>query len=396
MKKAEVSLVKVTDYQQENISRGLEKGLNLLSGLDHIISPGSTVFIKINHLSPPSPPEKAIVTHPSFTKEVLKKLKNLNCRITVGDDIQYKGKDGFSASGYRKICDDMGVRLINLKEAGFRKIKCRGALLKSVYISPPVMESDYLINLPKLKTHSFTIFTGAVKNMFGVIPHGMRTEYHRQFPLPSDFSEMLVDIYSCVPPSLTIMDGIVSMEGEGPSAGKPRRTNIVLASLDGVALDAVSSKIVGFNPLDIYTTHSAYQRGLGIGDIKRINILGEKISDVTVKDFKHSAIAVGALQRRIPQILHSYIQNQLAYIPEINSKKCIGCMECVDICPTGAARKTNDTARIEKSRCIHCMCCHEVCRFNAIKLKHRPLGSFIQRANALYKKTGRLLGFRRE
>ncbi len=396
MKKTEVSLVKVTDYQQENLSRGLDRGLKLLGGLDHIISPGSTVFIKINHLSPPSPPEKAIVTHPSFTREIVKKLQSFNCRITVGDDIQYKGKDGFHASGYRKICEDMGVRLINLKEVGFRKIKCRGTLLKSVYISPSVLESDHVINLPKLKTHSFTIFTGAVKNMFGVIPHGMRTEYHRQFSFPSDFSEMLVDIYSCVPPSLTIMDGIVSMEGEGPSAGKPRRTNIVLASLDGVALDAVSSKIVGFNPLNIYTTRSAYQRGLGIGDIKKINILGEKISDVTVKDFKHSAIAVGALQRRIPQILHSYIQNQLAYIPEINLKKCTGCLECVDICPTGAAQKSNDKARIEKSRCIHCMCCHEVCRFNAIKLKHRPLGTFIQRANALYKKTSRLLGFRRE
>ncbi len=396
MKKAEVSLVKVTDYQQDNVSRGLERGLKLLGGLDKIITPGSRVFIKINHLSPPSPPEKAIVTHPSFTKEVVKKLKSLNCRITVGDDIQYKGEDGFYASGYRKICEETGVKLINLKEVGFRKIKCRGALLKSVYISPPVMESDYLINLPKLKTHSFTIFTGAVKNMFGVIPHGMRTEYHRQFSIPSEFSEMLVDIYSCVQPTLTIMDGIISMEGEGPSAGNPRRTNVVLASLDGIALDAVSSKIVGFNPLDIYTTRSAYQRGLGIGDIKEINILGEKISDVKAKDFKHSAIAVGAIQRRIPQILHSYIQNQLAYIPEINSKKCTGCLECVDICPTGAAYKTDDTARIDKGRCIHCMCCHEVCRFDAIKLKHRPLGSLIWKTNALYKRTGRLLGSGRE
>jgi len=396
MKQAEVSIARVKKYQPENISTGLKKGLGLLGGLENFISPRSKVFVKINHLSPPSPPEKSIVTHPAFTKEILKMLKHLNCQITVGDDIQYKGKDGFIISGYRKACDDMGVKLINLKEVGFRKIDCDGKLLKSVYVSPLVLESDYLINLPKLKTHSFTIFTGAVKNMYGTIPYGLRLKYHRQFSLPSDFSKMLVDIYSCVPPHLNIMDGIMSMEGEGPSAGNPQKTNVLLASTDGIALDAVASQIIGMNPLDIYSIYDAHQRGLGVGDLKKIKILGEKFSDVKINGFKHSAVAVGLIQKRIPRLLYSYFQNQLTYIPEVNPHKCTGCMECVDICPSGAAYKMEDKAWIEKNKCIHCMCCHEVCRFNAIKLKSQLMGLLIRKGNSLYQKVSHLFRIHRD
>jgi len=395
MKEPKVSIEKVENYEPQNICSGLKKALDLLGGLENTVPPKSRVFVKINHLSPPSPPEKAIVTHPAFTKEVLELLKPLGCDVTVGDDIQYKGKDGFLTSGYRKICDEMGVKLINLKQAGFRQIKCYGKKLQQIYVSPLVLESDFIINLSKLKTHSFTIFTGAVKNMYGIIPHGLRIKFHKQFPLPSDFSEMLVDIYSCAPPNLNIMDGIVSMEGEGPSAGNPKKTNLILASQDGVALDAAASKIIGLNPLDIYTTQDAHQRGLGVGDLNKIKILGEKISSVQARDFKHSTVAVGLIQRRIPQILHAFIQNQLANIPEIQSQKCTGCMECVEICPTGAAQKFDDKAFIDKNKCIHCMCCHEVCRFNAIKLKKKILGLIIQKANLYYKKINHLFSSNR-
>jgi len=191
------------------------------------------------------------------------------------------------------------------------------------------------------------------------------------------------------------MDGIVSMEGEGPSAGNPKKTNLILASQDGVALDAAASKIIGLNPLDIYTTQDAHQRGLGVGDLNKIKILGEKISSVQARDFKHSTVAVGLIQRRIPQILHAFIQNQLANIPEIQSQKCTGCMECVEICPTGAAQKFDDKAFIDKNKCIHCMCCHEVCRFNAIKLKKKILGLIIQKANLYYKKINHLFSSNR-
>ncbi len=385
MKKARVSIVKQADYNSSGIHKSLKKSLSYLGGLENLIQPGSHVFVKINHLSPPSPPEKAIVTHPAFTREVLLMLKQFDVNITVGDDIQSKDEDGFLVSGHRHVCNELGVRLLNLKEEGFREVSCRGELLKKVFISPLVLEADFILNLPKLKTHSFTVFTGAVKNMFGVIPHGFRHRYHRQFIKNDVFSQMLVDIYSCVPPHLTIMDGIVAMEGEGPSTGRRKNVGVIIASEDAVAVDAVASKITGFNPMNIYTTQDAHERGLGIGQTEDIEIVGENIHDVEVRDFMHSAVAIGLFRRKLPSFLYAYIQNELTLIPEIITKKCTACLECVNICPRGAAKFEEDLVWIDKNLCIHCMCCHEVCRFEAIKLKHKPVGKIIRGLSFLHK-----------
>jgi len=386
MKKVKVSLRKIQDYQSGMLRQALIQTLFLLGGLEKIINPGSRIFVKINHLSPPSAAEEAIITHPALTREVLLLLKEIGCTITAGDDIQSKQKDGFSISGYRELCNSLGIPLVNLKEVGFRRIDCEGKVLDKAYISPLLLDSDFLINLPKLKTHSFTMFTGAVKNMYGIIPHGLRSSYHRQFYKNELFSQMLVDIFSCAPPHLNIMDAIVAMEGEGPSAGRPKKVNLILASRDAVALDAVASKIIGLDPLQILTTKYADERGLGVGQLENIEIIGERMQDVKIKDFRQSAIATGLIQKKIPAFLHAFIQDQLILMPRIIKKRCTACWECVDICPAGAAQKQDNAARIDDSLCIHCMCCHEVCRFHAIKLKQKFFGRTVRQVTKTYKK----------
>ncbi len=390
MKKAKVSIVKCTDYNSENIHKALVESLSHLGALEDLIPPRSRVFVKINHLSPPSTPDKAIITHPAFTGEILRLLKQLDVDITVGDDIYSKEEDGFLISGYRQTCEELGVRLVNLKEAGFREVPCKGEILRKVFISPLVLEADFILNLPKLKTHSFTAFTGAVKNMFGIIPLGFRHRYHRDFIRNDVFSRMLVDIFSCAPPHLTIMDGIVAMEGEGPSAGTAKNVGVILSSKDAVAVDAVALKITASNPMNIYTTQNVHERRLGIGRIEEIEIAGEDIHDVETKDFKHSVIAIGLFKKKIPSFLYASIQNQLTLIPEVYTKNCTVCLECVNICPVGAAKSEESLVRIDKSQCIHCMCCHEVCRFAAIKLNQRPVGKVIRGLSFLHKKIASL------
>jgi len=391
MKKTRVALLRQTDYKSDSLRKILEKCFSYLGGLESIIKPRSKVFVKINHLSPPSTPDKAIVTHPAFTREILILLKQLDAEITVGDDIQSKGKDGFLVSGYRQVCEELDVRLVNLKERGFRETDCTGQVLNKTYISPLLLDTDFILNLPKLKTHSFTVFTGAVKNMFGVIPHGLRHRYHREFVRSDIFSQMLVDIFACVPPHLTVMDGIIAMEGEGPGQGKPKNVGAVIASKDAVAVDAVASKIAGFNPLSIYTNQLAHERGLGVCRLEDLEILGANIQDLEDRSFKHSAMAVGILRRKIPAFLHAFIQDQLTFIPEIITKNCTSCLECVDICPVGAAQLEKDSVHIDKSLCIHCMCCHEVCRFQAIKLKQKTVGKLVDGLSALYGRITALL-----
>ena len=252
-----VSAVKVKSYNLAELVPALQKCLGNIGGLNSIVKPGNKVFVKINHLSPPSPPEKGIVTHPVFAEAVVILLKKTAADITIGDDIEEGDGDGFKISGYREMCERQGVKLVNLREAGFVEKNCNGKILKNLYIAKVVTEAEVIINLPKFKTHSLTTYTGGIKNMYGIIPAGLRRRFHRDCLREGDFAQMLVDINTMAMPALTIIDGITAMEGEGPGSGTLKDLGLVLASRDVTALDAIAGFIMGLKPEDVLTTRYA-------------------------------------------------------------------------------------------------------------------------------------------
>jgi ferredoxin len=188
----------------------------------------------------------------------------------------------------------------------------------------------------------------------------------------ADFCQMLTDIFSAVKPQLTIMDGILAMEGEGPASGSLRRLGVMLASQDTVALDAVAGKIIGLDPMKVYTTRHAHQRGLGIGDLQLIEVVGECIENVAVGDFKLPAAYGNMFLERVPKVLSKFLSRYLLTRQQVRETRCTGCAECDNACPSGAISIRGKTAIIDQSRCINCMCCHEVCRFGAI-VPRRPI-----------------------
>jgi len=374
MSTAKVSIVRAYDYDSAHLYSAVETSIDLIGGLEAIVKPGSKVFVKINHLSPPSEAEKGIVTHPAFVEAVLELLKRAGAEIIAGDDIDSDAGDGFQISGIRQMCEKAGVRLINLRETGFVETSCEGHFLKKVYMSSTVLEADVIINLPKLKTHSLTVFTGGVKNMFGIIPQGLRTRFHAEYVANEDFGQMLTDVFSVAVPHLTIMDGIIAMEGEGPADGKLRRVGVVLASRDAVALDAVATRIIGGNPLDVYTTRYCDKRGLGVANLGNIEVVGERLEDVVVADFRLPASAFSLLRGRVPGFLRRFLQGQLTVKPWVIERQCTLCLACEKICPSGAITMSDNTAEIDHDVCIGCMCCHEVCRFHAITPRRPVIG----------------------
>jgi uncharacterized protein (DUF362 family) len=388
MDKALVSAVRVDRYDPAQLRKGLLRGLELLGDLGNFLRPRTKVFVKFNHLSPASAPEEAINTHPLFTREVLLFLKDFDLDISAGDDVQGEREESFLLSGYRDACAGLGVRLLNLKEEGFREAVCRGGSKDGMLISAAVLDADVIINLPKLKTHALTLFTGAVKNMYGVIPCGMRLRYHNEFSLNADFSRLLVDIYSCVTPRLTIMDAITAMEGQGPSAGTPRHAGLILAGRDGVAVDAVAARIVNIEEGAVLTTRFAAERGLGAGRLTDIGLVGENLEDIRVRGFKLPARTTMLLGRKVPSFIYKSVQNQLLLIPKIREEKCTACGECGAICPVEAIRIESGAARIDAGRCINCLCCNEVCRFKAVRLARKPAGRMILAVGRLLKKWG--------
>jgi len=372
-----VAAVKVFHYDLNELVPGLKKGLDNIGGLNSMIHSGDKVFIKINHLSPPSPPEKGIVTHPVFTEAVIILLKETGADITVGDDIEEDGEDGFKISGYREMCRRHGVRLVNLRQAGFAEKTCDGKILKNIYTSKIVAEADVIINLPKLKTHSLAVFTGGIKNMYGIIPAGQRRRFHSDYLNPDEFAQMLVDIYLVVRPQLTIIDGVISMEGEGPGSGNIKNLGLILASRDGAALDAVAGGIIGLKPEDVLTTRYAGERGLGVCDLQNIDVVGEKFASLAATDFKLPAAGYRSAMKHIPHGIAKYILEQTSPRPRVKKKNCAACAKCVKACPTGAVTMDGKTSAINDKICIRCMCCHEVCRFNAIYIRRPVFGSVI-------------------
>jgi uncharacterized protein (DUF362 family)/NAD-dependent dihydropyrimidine dehydrogenase PreA subunit len=372
-----VSIAKAANYDYIKVYEAVRKCLGLIGGLDKFVKQGDSVFVKINHLSPPSLPERGIVTHPVFLQAVLALLIEAGADTTVGDDIDSGNVDGFSVSGIRQVCEKEGIRLVNLRESGFVETRCDGLILDRAYLSRTALDADVIINLPKLKTHALTVFTGGIKNMYGVIPKGQRTRFHYDYMKIEDFSQMLTDVFSAARPHLTIMDGIMAMEGEGPSSGHLRNLGVILASQDAVALDAIASKIIGLGPSSVLTTRYASERGLGTSDLRGIKVVGESIGNVAVSDYKLPAAYSSLVVSNVPSILSRFLLDQMVVRPRVIKRLCTGCLECINICPAGAVSKVDEIVEIDESKCIHCMCCHEVCRFNAIVPRRRWFGSLI-------------------
>ena len=375
--RSKVSLVKAASYDHIKVYEAVETSVTLINTLNKLVKPANKVFVKINHLSPPSPAESGIVTHPVFVQSVLKLLKTYGVDITVGDDIAPGDGDGFRVSGVYQACEKEGIRLVNLREHGFVETKCDGLILDKVYLSKIALDADFIINLPKLKTHSLTVFTGGIKNMYGTIPTGQRTRFHYDYMRVEDFSQMLTDLFATIKPHLTIMDGIMAMEGEGPSSGSLRNLGVVLASYDTVALDAVATKIIGLDPLIVLTIKYAHERGLGIGNLHDINVVGESIDDVAISNYKLPATYSSVIVSKVPAFLSKFILNQTLIRPRVIKRLCTGCLECERICPAAAVFKIDNKVAINQSQCIYCMCCHEVCRYNAIMPSRPLIGSLL-------------------
>ncbi len=233
-----------------------------------------------------------------------------------------------------------------------------------------MLESDLVINLPKLKTHGLTLFTGALKNTFGAIPGFGKGAYHKEAPHPENFAEILLDIHSLVAPALHIVDGIVAMEGNGPASGRPRELGLLLASEDGVAVDAVASAVIGFRPAEIDTTRLGAARGLGIGSLDAIRIVGVPLAEARVNDFD---LPSNRVLKFVPETLLR-LAGRLVWIrPRAHAPTCIGCTLCATSCPVDTISMIDRLPVVDYARCINCITCQEVCPTQAMRAEASPL-----------------------
>ncbi len=390
-KTSRVACVALGSYDPGPARDAVERAAGLLGGMDRLVPARSRVLVKINHLSPATAPESAVITHPAVAEAMARALLDRGCRVAVGDDVSaFAGRDEFAASGYRAVFERLGVRMLNLKEDGFRPVDTRGEVLTSTHLSAAALDADVVVNIPKLKTHAFTGLTCAVKNLYGLVPHGLRLQYHRRFRNPPDFARMLLDVLSAFPRIVHVVDGVEAMEGNGPAGGTPRRVGVLLAGTDAVAVDAAAGRLTGFGPGDVLTTAIGAERGEGAGRWEDVDVVGDPLDALRPAGFKRPALAMGLARRWLPSRLYAFVQSRIGQVPRIDGRACSACGECARICPTGAARMVRPAATpdrasavpaivIARALCIKCLCCHEVCRSGAVRLRETAMGFAVDR-----------------
>ncbi|MEE8317831.1 MAG: DUF362 domain-containing protein, partial [Candidatus Omnitrophota bacterium] len=237
-------------------------------------------------------------------------------------------------------------------------------------ISSYFFKSDKNISFPKMKTHRLMCLTGGLKNMYVAVSGLNKSQRHKQFPLPEEFSSVLIDVFEAVRPCLVLMDGIIAMDGDGPTAGTLKDVGLLIAGEDSVAIDSVFSYLIGMNPLDILTTKEASRRGLGQVALEKIEIKGESIRECFIKEFR---LPGSKITSNLPQPVIKILAAFIKFGPYINEHLCKKCRICQETCPVSAITINEKISRIDRRRCIRCMCCHEVCPYNSIGLKRSIL-----------------------
>ncbi len=358
----EVSLTACPDYDESRVFEAVNKAVELVGGIKKFVKPGQKVLIKPNMMGG-HPPEAGITTHPMVLKAMIRLVINAGGKPAVGDSPGYDDpRKAFVACGFKQVCDDTGALFADFTD-GIEARNPTGLRFKSYTIARAAREADVIINLPKLKTHHLTGITGAVKNMFGCVPGLLKTEYHVKIPRVYDFSLMLLDIGELLKPSLTIMDAVKVMEGEGgPVNGALKNFGLIAASDSPSALDHTICRLIDLDPVLVPTLKAAMDNGF---DPEKVKIIGEMIKR---PDFKKISVIPNDVFPG-PPWMRRFISNLASEKPVLNRDKCIHCGICFNVCKSMAIDFTKKIPVYNYNKCIRCFCCAEMCPQKAIDIK---------------------------
>jgi uncharacterized protein (DUF362 family)/Pyruvate/2-oxoacid:ferredoxin oxidoreductase delta subunit len=373
-----ISLVKCENYDIEQVRQAVRKAVDHLGGMSAFVNPGETVLLKVNLLIRRKP-DKATTTHPAVAQAVAELVKEAGGRPVIGDSpggyhfyTPQTLEAVYETCGMKEAAQKAGAEL-NFNTEVVDVPYPEGKIIKNIKTTEYILKVDKIINLPKVKTHMMTVYSGAVKNLFGIIPGRYKAECHLRFEDTLVFADFLIDLCCFARPVLTVMDAVVGMEGYGPTNGTPKQVGLVIAGENPYSLDVVASSVIGLKPEQVPTIIKSAERKLCSSKIGDIQILGENLQNVKVKDFKKPTVKVAfnLYDILIPKFILKRINRYINTVPKMNPDKCKSCKMCADSCPAKAITMENKKPRIDYNQCIRCFCCHELCNYDAIDIK-RP------------------------
>lgn len=346
--------IQKSDYSNLNIAHLLKP----LGGMDSIINRGDRVLLKVNLLAA-THPNRGVVTHPAVVKAVAAEVLKHGGEPFIGDSpsaqfTKRRLEKIYQTAGLIDVAKQLGVEL-NYDTSKHKVGIPDGKRLKQTPIGNFVLKADKIIALPKIKTHSLMMMTLATKIMYGAVPGLVKAKYHSRYFTRKGFADMLLDVLSVVTPDLYIMDGVLGMQGDGPLGGDAVNIGVMLAAIDGVAMDLAVCQLLGIEPIGVPTLKRAKVRYMWP---YRIHFPLLTPGEAFFKGYQLPSTA-GYLLTGKKRPKRSPVPN----------KNCTGCGDCEQICPRRAIKLINNIARVNYDRCIRCYCCHEVCPDKAISLE---------------------------
>jgi uncharacterized protein (DUF362 family)/NAD-dependent dihydropyrimidine dehydrogenase PreA subunit len=350
-----------------------------MGGWQKFVRPGEQLIIKPNLLMKKRP-EEAVTTHPAVVEAAARGIIAAGGHAIVADSpggpfnkqvLQwvYRGCGMTGAAQRSGAALNYNTGEADLKVTG-------GRLLTSVRVMEAVAMADGIISISKLKTHGMTRLTGAVKNLFGIIPGLKKAEYHVRMPGVKEFSAMLLDVALAAAPRLHLMDAVEGMQGEGPSAGDKVHIGLLLAGTCPFALDHVAAALAGVDAREVPTIVVAIKRGYIDEDVRSINIIGDQVAFPRIRFRMPPRIRDFDLLKanvRLPGWLLKAINKSLRPSPVFSPEICLGCGECSRLCPAGAIT-VDSKPHANMEQCIRCFCCQELCPQKAVTIRRPWLG----------------------
>lgn len=284
MSDATVILTRCSDYGQAQISDSLARQFELLGGLEKFVSRGDSVLLKPNFIAPKSRRHPA-QTHPNVIIETVKLLKDIGAKPFVADSPAWSNT--FACVKALRLDEPLRKLGVGVKQLNRPRLCRIGPDRIRIGISSLALDADVIINLPKFKSHRQFIATFAVKNMFGCVAGKRKVLWHfSKGKNTYDFCKLLIEIYRFLKPAVTIIDGIIAMDGPGPIRGTPFSLGYLIGSTDPIASEALCAHLVNIEPDTLPILRTARQIGFGCSQFSQIEVIGDELPTEPRTDFQ--------------------------------------------------------------------------------------------------------------
>ncbi len=346
-------IVRNATYEYDQLKPIIFQMLEALAG--DKIQPGLRVLIKPNMLSA-AHSEDAVLTHPQVIRAAVEYVLQKGARAQVSDSPAIGSFEKIlQQNGTTEALQGLDVTCVPFKDVLDVDI---GKPYGRIEIARDVVEADVIINLPKLKTHSQMLLTLAVKNMFGCIVGLKKSQWHLRAGVDTmAFARLLVAIHQAVSPAVSILDGILALEGEGPGKrGRPRKIGVLMGSDNSFALDMAVCRMIGVPPINMPMLKVAQDNQL----------LPSCEIDGTLPHVLNFQLPDAGNPISGPVFFQNFLRRHTMVRPVCDQPLCKLCSKCWTICPAQAIKERTDKIEFDYGKCIRCYCCIEICPHGAL------------------------------